>query len=304
METSAIIKQLETNLKDRGFPAKTCSIERLNDLKKDLEAPLKKGLIGKDFFQERLSFFKLSPDDYRAGLKSIIITAAPQPPQETVFYYQGRGHRYPVPPTYSDQTDKIVEKHIIDTINRHNFSIFPALIPVKIAAVRAGLAKYGRNNITYCNGTGSYFRLKAFLSDLPVNEDLWHEFEVMPQCKRCEACLRSCPTGAIRADRILLQSDRCLTYLNERPGEFPKWVEKSWHNSLIGCMHCQTVCPMNKKINIHPDTTVEFREEETRKLLDARDERALPDSVMIKLNKLSLGEDWQLVARNLQVMLG
>lgn len=303
MENSTLIKKLEKNLKDQGFSITTCPIERLYDLKQDLEAPLKNGLIGNNFFQERLSFFRLSPQDYPKGLKSIIIAAAPQSQQETVFWYHEQEHGYPVPPTYSDRTDKTIEKIIIDTIGPHDFSIFPALIPVKIAAVRTGLAKYLRNNLTYCNGMGSYFRLKAFLTDLPVYENQWHEFELMSQCESCKACLQSCPTGAIKAERILLQSDRCLSYFNEKVEEFPIWVEKSWHNSLIGCMDCQNVCPVNKKIKIHPNNKVEFLEEETEKLLNARDEKDLPDSVLAKLHGLSLGEDWKIVARNLKVML-
>jgi epoxyqueuosine reductase len=298
-----IINQLEEKLNDQGFSITTCPIERLYDLKQDLEAPLKNGLISNNFFQECLSNFKLSPHDYREGLKSIMVTAAPQLPQVTIFQYQGKEHRCPVPPTYTNQTDKIIEKIVVDTIGPDNFSLSPALIPVKIAAVRTGLAKYGRNNITYCNGMGSYFRLKAFLTDLPVVENQWHDFELMPQCKNCQACLRSCPTGAIKAERILLQSDRCLTYFNEKIDKFPAWIEKSWHNSLIGCMDCQIVCPVNKTLGIPQDNKVEFSEEETEKLINARAERDLPDSVLTKLHGLSLGEDWQLVARNLRVLL-
>jgi epoxyqueuosine reductase len=303
MESSVIISHLEANLKDKGFSMATCPIERLYDLKQDLEAPLKNGLISTDFFRECLSRFKLSPHDYREGLKSIIVTAAPQPPQLTTFRHQGKEQRYPVPPTYTDRTDKIIEKIMVDTIGPYNFNLTPALIPVKIAAVRTGLAKYGRNNITYCNGMGSYFRLKAFMTDLPVAGNRWHEFELVPPCKNCQACLRSCPTGAIKADPILLQSDRCLTYFNENIKEFPTWVKKSWHNSLIGCMRCQIVCPLNHGLNTHTDSAVKFSEEETEKLLSARDEQALPDSVLTKLRGLSLDEDWQIVARNLRVML-
>jgi epoxyqueuosine reductase len=303
MDNSIIISQLEVNLKDQGFSMTTCPIERLYDLKQDFEGPLKNGLISSSFFQERLSNFKLSPLDYREGLKSIIVTAAPQLPQMTIYQYQGKEHRCIVPPTYTDQTDKIIEKIIIDIIGSYNFSIFPALIPVKITAVRTGLTKYGRNNITYCNSMGSYFRLKAFMTDLPVDENMWHEFELMPQCNNCQACLRSCPTSAIRADRILLQADKCLTYFNEKMEEFPIWIKKSWHNSLIGCMRCQIVCPVNKKLNLHTDNAVKFSEEETEKLLNARDGQALPDSVLTKLRRLSLSEDWQLVARNLSVLL-
>jgi epoxyqueuosine reductase len=300
---NTIISQLEENLNDQGFSVTTCPIERLHDLKQDLEAPLKDGLISNDFFQECLSKFRLSPHDYPEGTKSIMVTAAPQLPQVTVFRYHGKERRYPVPPTYTDQTDKIIEKIIVDTIGPYKYSLSPALIPVKITAVRTGLAKYGRNNITYCNGMGSYYRLKAFITDLPVAENRWHKFEMMPQCKSCQACLKSCPTGAIRAERILLQADRCLTYFNEKIEQFPAWIKKSWHNSLIGCMDCQIVCPINKKHGVPQDNRLEFSEEETEKLITARAEQDLPDSVLTKLHALSLGEDWPLVARNLRVLL-
>lgn len=303
METGAIIKEIEISLENQGFSIAAGSIEHLDDLKQDLEGPYNKGLIGQNFFQERLSNFKLSPHDYQEGLTSIIITAAPHLQQETIFWFQGKEHYYTIPPTYSIQTDKIVEKIIVDIINPYGFFVIPAFIPEKIAAVRTGLAKYGRNNITYCNGIGSYFRLKAFLTDLPVNEDHWHEFELMPQCGNCTACLQSCPTGAIMSERILLQSDRCLTYYNERIDDFPPWIDKSWHNSLIGCMQCQNVCPMNNKIDIRPDQAVEFIEEETEAFLNAVHENDLPDSVNIKLKGLSLLEDWPLLVRNLKVML-
>ncbi|HEY97656.1 MAG TPA: epoxyqueuosine reductase [Dehalococcoidia bacterium] len=303
METGTIMNQLEKNLKDQGFPVTTCHIKHLDDLKRDLETPLKRGLIGDDFFRERLSYLKLSPHDYREGLKTIIITAASQQPQETIFYHRGKKYRYLVPPTYSVKTDKLVEKIIIDTIAPHNYAILPAFIPSKIAAVRTGLAKYGRNNITYCNGMGSYFRLKAFLTDLPPGDDQWYEFELMPQCKNCNACLQSCPTGAITTERVLLQATRCLTYHNERIDDFPPWIDKSWHNSLIGCMQCQSVCPMNSKIDIHPDNTLEFMEEETQEFLNAKNEADLPVSVISKLEDLSLYEDWPLLVRNLKAML-
>ena len=300
---SNLMQQLEIGLKNSGFSLTIGSVNHLNDLRQDLEKPFKAGLIGKTFFQERLSDFIFTPDEYNGKLNSIIVTAAPQTQQETIFWIQGKAHHFFIPPTYSNQSDNEIEKIILDTIEPYGFSITPAIIPLKIAAVRLGLARYGRNNITYCEGMGSYFRLKAFLSDYPVYEDHWHEFELIQQCENCNACLQSCPTGAIRSERILLQSDKCLTYHNERPGEFPSWIEKSWHNCLIGCLKCQTVCPMNNKIDIRPNKAVEFSEEETMEFLNAVDEQNLPGSVVTKLKELSLFEDWPLLARNLRVML-
>ncbi len=43
-----------------------------------------------------------------------------------------------------------------------------ARIPVKLLAVRTGLAQYGRNNIAYVRNMGSLVRLDAFCTDAPL----------------------------------------------------------------------------------------------------------------------------------------
>jgi epoxyqueuosine reductase len=303
MDTIDIQRELESRIREAGFSLAIGSIERLNDLKDDLEKNLRDGLISQAFFKERLSHFKFVPHNNDSKIKSIFVTAAPQTQQETVFWFHDKAHHIFVPPTYSDESDNKVQKILKDTLKPHGFRITRAIIPEKITAVRLGLARYGRNNITYIDEMGSYYRLRTFFSDFPVDEDHWHELELMPQCKNCTACQQSCPTNAILEERILLQSDRCLTYFNERMDDFPPWIDKSWHNSLIGCMQCQNVCPMNRNINIHPDNAVEFTEEETRAFLNAKNESELPISITNKLEELDFIEDWPLLVRNLKAIL-
>jgi epoxyqueuosine reductase len=303
MEPANLNQQLEANLRNRGFPIAIGAIEHLEDLKQELERHLHHGLISQGIFQECFSHFKFSYTGNGKKLVSIIITAAAQPQQGVIFRFKGEEYHYLVPPTYSGKTDEIVKNIIIKTISPHGFSLFPAVIPLKLAAVRMGLSKYGRNNITYCENMGSYYRLQAFLSDFPVFRDYWREPELMSRCESCTACLKSCPTGAINRERMLLRIERCLTYHNERPGDFPAWIEKSWHNCLVGCMFCQTVCPENKKIAIQPGADIDFSEEETGALLEAGKRNDLPRSVKVKLAELDLLEDWQMISRNLGVLL-
>jgi epoxyqueuosine reductase len=68
-------------------------------------------------------------------------------------------------------------------------------------------------------------------------------------------------------------------------------------------MQCQNVCPVNKKINVHPGNAVEFTEEETRAFLDAKNQNELPISIIKKLEELDFIEDWPILVRNLKVML-
>ena len=85
-------------------------------------------------------------------------------------------------------------------------------------------------------------------SDLPCDGDPWREPKALERCESCVACLRNCPTGAITRDRFLLRAERCLTYHNEAAGDFPGWIDPSWHHCLIGCLRCQTACPENKAV--------------------------------------------------------
>ena len=121
-------------------------------------------------------------------------------------------------------------------------------MPEKLLAVRSGLARYGKNNITYVPGMGSLHRLAVFVSDLPCVEDNWGEVKTLKTCDGCTACMDACPTGAIVSDRFLIHAERCITFHNERIEEFPEWLDSSWHNCLVGCLRCQWVCPENRDV--------------------------------------------------------
>ena len=118
--------------------------------------------------------------------------------------------------------------------------------PLKTLAAGSGLARYGRNNVAYVPGLGSYLMLAACATDAPPPAGTpWSEPRQLARCERCTACLRACPAGAIRADRFLLQTDRCLTSTNESEAPFPDWVDPAWHHAAVGCLRCQQSCPEN-----------------------------------------------------------
>jgi len=176
-----------------------------------------------------------------------------------------------------------------------------AQIPVKTLSVRSGLAKYGKNNITYIEGIGSFYRLVAFYSDYSIEEDNWQELRMMDLCKNCSACVRNCPTGAIPTDRFLLRAGKCLTYHNEQPKDipFPDWIDQSWHNCLVGCLHCQLVCPANNKVKDWVEPGPIFNENETRLMLKGEKFEDLPNYTQITINQYDLIDYYDLLSRNL-----
>lgn len=97
-------------------------------------------------------------------------------------------------------------------------------LPLKRLAVQSGLAMYGRNNLTYISGMGSYYSLVAFVTDIPCTNHTWREAPVTaPLCETCDICITNCPTGAISKDRFIVDSSKCKV-----------------------CSKCRSRCPMNK----------------------------------------------------------
>lgn len=102
------------------------------------------------------------------------------------------------------------------------------VLPFKRLAVQSGLAKYGRNNITYVDGMGSFCKYLALLTSVPCDGDSWREEPIMTEtCEDCHLCINSCPKGAISKDRFLLYREKCV--------------------GGGGCSACQDCCPLNKK---------------------------------------------------------
>ena len=142
-------------------------------------------------------------------------------------------------------------------------------MPLKSLAARLGLVRYGRTNVTYAPGFGSYLQLFGYLTDaaLPASRRVAAvRARAAARVRGCSVCLAACPTGAIGEDRVLLHGERCLTVVNENPGEWPGWIPPSAHNCIIGCLLCQRPCPANPELPVER-TGVVFTAEETEALL-------------------------------------
>lgn len=128
---------------------------------------------------------------------------------------------------------------------------------------------------------------------------------MMEICQNCQICRKACPTNAIPSDRFLLRAERCIVYHNERKGSipFPEWMNPSWHNCVVGCLHCQRACPENKMLLQWIEEQEEFSEEETRLLMKGIHLDQLPLSTTAKLRRLSLIDYLESLPRNLLVLL-
>ncbi|UCE98200.1 MAG: 4Fe-4S binding protein [Dehalococcoidia bacterium] len=302
MTGSNTIDLIISALENAEFSGKVIPIEYLEFVKKEIQNNYSNGVLNDAFYHERLSHFQHTNPTSSKNIRSIFITSAPQPQQKVKFKYKGNHFSFTVPPTYSYETDQKIEKIILGILKNQGLNLYPASLPLKLIAAHSGLVSYGKNNITYVDKMGSYHRLQAFYSDISVDTYHWGDYKLLENCKSCNACLKACPTKAISSERFIIKAENCITFHNERLNSFPKWIEGSWHNCLIGCMTCQLVCPANKRVNKWIEGCVDFNERETSLIL--KGERGhLPDITVKKLQKLDLLEDFNLIPRNLQVLL-
>ena len=296
-------EELDVNLRDAGFKSTLISVQHLSDLKFDFKTLHEQKIFDNDFYTERLGHYTFKPPHDFPDAQSIILVAARQPKVKVTFEFSGTPISTIVPPTYSYDTDRKALNIITKVLHKYGYDVRDTSVPVKSLAVHSGMANYGRNNIAYIDEWGSFFRLRAFFSDMPYTEDHWGDYRMMDLCNTCVACVKKCPTGAISPERFVFHGERCITFLNERSNLFPDWVDPTWHNCLIGCMICQDVCPLNRNFVNWSVEDGEFSEEETLKILRGVPQAELPSEMIEKLDRLDLLEEYELLDRNLSVLI-
>ena len=306
----AYTEELLPHLAEHGYQGRIVSIQHLPELKEEIRQLFNQGLFGEEFYRLRLSFYDFKTPETLPEAKSMIVVAVPRPQAQATFTFEGEKKALILPPTYVayQQTTNRLAEFLTGILKEKGYSIARTALPLKLLAVRSGLAEYGRNNITYVSGMGSFFQLVAVYSDMPCREDTWREARMMKQCENCQACRLSCPTGAISSDRFLLHAERCIVFHNEKKGDvpFPTWIDPSWHNCLYGCLHCQRVCPEDRHFMNWIVEKGEFSQEETELLLRRRLLDHLPSTTLEKLRNLDLADPDSLdnLPRNLRVFFG
>jgi epoxyqueuosine reductase len=294
-------------LTDENCKFTTVSICHLSELQKEIINRRDQNEFDYEFCKAYMFRFKFAPPEELPDAKSIIVVAMQRSPTRATFIWKGKKQSFILPPTYTAYDEKrlFVERLLAEAVAKEGYKVATTILPLKLLAAQSGLAQYGKNNIAYVPSMGSFMRLTAVYSDMPCEKDQWQTSQIMERCEKCDFCRKACPTGAIPSDRFLLRAERCITYHNEKKGGilFPDWIMPSWHNSIVGCITCQRACPENKNYFQLLGEVAEFDEEETRLLLKGTLPNQLPSSTVAKMRRLSLTDYYDMLPRNLSVLL-
>ena len=270
-----MIKSLMNTIASHGDRGAVVPFSRVDDLKNDM-LELKNGEYHTDWLDRMAKHMagdenRFIPSDTDFTPRALISIVMPNPKVLLQFCYRGNLIHCVVPPHYTNwyQKNDHALRYLKNYLAPHGFSVaIVKTLPQKLLAVHCGLAQFGRNNICYNDEFGSHMQIMSYITDLPCDETQWFPLRRIDKCEKCHACVTSCPTGAIDSTRRLINADRCITAINELPDvEFPEWISKEAHNSVVGCVLCQDCCPGNAHNINNVITGVVFSEEETEELL-------------------------------------
>ncbi|MDP4093209.1 MAG: 4Fe-4S double cluster binding domain-containing protein [Bacillota bacterium] len=277
-------------------------VERLQDLKGEIDVFENSEKLNnfQKWIVNRLYNFTLPGGGFT--VKSIILAAIPHPAYAKVQFAKN-GVKYDLLSLVRSDFESN-EKYLHEFITERGYNIKAAPnLPMKRLAVKCGLAVYGRNNITYVDGMGSYFSFTAYYTDLPCETDNWVRIQHAEICDKCKICFNNCPTGAIRKNRFLIDNEKCLSYLNENAGDFPEWLPVSVHHCVYDCLKCQIPCPMNRPYKDNVLESIKFNEDETDMLLNGVNFDEFPSEMKLKVKMLGMDEWIDAIPRNLKVLL-
>ncbi len=323
----ATIQAIDKGFRKAGFSHRVAGIEILDDLNETFAMLQERGLVSASLLREYDRSLRFEPPPDVREVRSLVVAATPSPPVKVRFHLGTGPLEAVIPPTYVSSGSRARCLRLLEEVlSPAGFSVARVPVPVKLLAVRTGLAEYGRNNIAYVQTLGSFVRLDAFATDADLippggpraglstflvggrdpASGHWSPPRRMGSCGACKACYHACPTGCIPFPEqgVVIDAERCLTYLNEHEGEWPDWLDPAAHNCLVGCMRCQLICPANKYYLRRERVVAEFDREETEIVLKDLPPEELPATVRSKLARLDLDDYSTVLGRNLRALLG
>jgi epoxyqueuosine reductase len=137
------------------------------------------------------------------------------------------------------------ESVVTEFLNQRGFqAVLTNDMPYKMAAVRCGIASYGKNSIVHADGFGSYLELAAVVTDAEL--DCVDRPVETSDCGDCNACVEACPTGALETPWQLDRARCICAWLWGRP------IDRSRRDKVgsyvFRCGYCQDACPKNESL--------------------------------------------------------
>jgi epoxyqueuosine reductase len=217
--------------------------EPYEDTERHIEERGRRGLFGDMRFTMAQPEVSCHPERLLEGARTVVAAAlcyardVPETDQD-----HGRLPRY----TWRDEYATLRER--LDRLGRRLGGEYRVLVDDndhvdRAAAVRAGIAFYGKNTLAITQRHGSWVVLGAVVTDVEIEQSPRLELD----CGACRLCIDACPTGALDEPGTL-DSTKCLSYWTQTAAPFPEDYRSEVGDMVYGCDICQEVCPWNRGV--------------------------------------------------------
>lgn len=122
-----------------------------------------------------------------------------------------------------------------------------SILPLKLAAVRAGLGWQGKHSLLISKQFGTFLALGGIITDAALEHNTQKEID---RCKTCDKCQKACPLSALDQPYVLNKTACMSNRLQNEP--LPEKVQNVMENRVVDCEICQEACPWNRKHLITP----------------------------------------------------
>ena len=213
------------------------------DTERDIVERRERGLFADMRFTMARPEVSCHPELLLEGAKTVVAAAlcyiaeAPEPQPD-----EGRLPRYTWRDEYAILRDRL------DALGRRLGGAYRVLVDEndhvdRAAAVRAGVAFYGKNTMAITRRHGSWVVLGALVTDVEIEPTAPLELD----CGECRLCIDACPTGALDEPGTL-DATKCLSYWSQAPAPIPDAYRVEVGDMVYGCDICQDVCPWNRGV--------------------------------------------------------
>lgn len=241
---------------DLGFGAVgVTSVDPLPEWDHEVQRRVREGVVPPDQRHRHLRNLRTDPREIMPEAASVVVLARPYVPFASPFPrgvagYSAYYRAYPEGRAAAQELAAELERIGIRAVAQPR-------LPNKALAVRAGLGSYGRNSLIHCPKFGSFVSIHAILTDAPLEPDAPSE---VCDCGKCDACVRACPTGAIRPGGAV-DLARCVRAYMNSGRSVPVELREAYGTSILGCDACQRCCPRNagamKRASAPPEEDLE-----------------------------------------------
>ncbi len=179
-----------------------------------------------------------------------------------------------------------------------------SILPLKLAAARAGLGWQGKHSLLISKKYGTFLALGGIIT----NADLVPNTKEEPNlCRTCDKCQKACPLDAL-GQPYVLNINKCMSNLlvnNNLSDE----VQNIMKNRIVDCEICQDACPWNRK-NLNNPLVTNMTESFQKKIRHWEKFFFLPDLVELsekeykkRLRHLNADIPYNVFHRNVSIAL-